>query len=138
VGIRARISQWRNQRAWDQGKRDLVRKAADQARSRIPGYRDQPNPVYAGRPHRQDAQTGREIDRTLSQLRAGRQLQARARHPSAQLRDVSAPARDQAARDRAERFRQASRDLAARYPYPGSSRDQAREQARSREGRSRS
>jgi hypothetical protein len=77
-GARVRVSNWRNHRTWDRGRRDAARRAADQVRSRAPVYRDRINPG-TGRPHRDDARLGRISDRSLARMRDSRMARGRSR-----------------------------------------------------------
>jgi hypothetical protein len=70
-GARGRFSNWRNQRAWDRGGRDLPCRAGDQARSRTPVVRNRINPATE-RPHRDDRQLGRTADRSLARMAPAR------------------------------------------------------------------
>ncbi len=62
-----RISNWRNRKAWERGKRDVPARVGDQVRSRTPVVRDRINRA-TGRPHRDDRSMGQASDRTLSRL----------------------------------------------------------------------
>ncbi len=85
--VAVRVSDWRADRTVERGRRDVLRRAADQVRSRTPVYRSRPNPVYAGAPHSHDVSIGRGIDQALTKDLAARRLADRARHPSVRTRD---------------------------------------------------
>ncbi len=70
-GRRQRVGNWRNGRAIARGRRDVVARAGDQVRSRMPVVRNRVNPA-TGRPHRDDAWMGRLSDRSLARMKAGR------------------------------------------------------------------
>lgn len=74
--LATRISNWRNRRTIERGRRPRTTQAADQVRSRAPLYRDRVNPA-TGRPHRDDALLGRTSDRALARMAPQRQRDAR-------------------------------------------------------------
>jgi len=82
TGNRTRISNWRNRRTIDRGRRPRTTQAADVVRSRVPVYQDRVNPA-TGRPHRDDALLGRTSDRSLARMaparRADRAVRGRSR-----------------------------------------------------------
>lgn len=67
-GGRARFWNWRSQKAFARGRRDIPARAADQVRSRVPVYRDRVNPA-TGRRHRDDVRLGRGMDQGLAAFR---------------------------------------------------------------------
>lgn len=69
-GWRTGISNWRNQRILDRGRRSRITQAADQVRSRMPVYRNRVNRA-TGHPHRDDVSTGRVVDASLARLAPG-------------------------------------------------------------------
>ena len=66
-GARMGVSNWRNQRTLERGRRPRTTQAADAARSSVPLYRDRINPG-TGRPHRDDRQLGRTSDASLARM----------------------------------------------------------------------
>jgi hypothetical protein len=73
-GGRTRLSNWRNRKALERGRRDIPARVADQVRSRTPVVRDRVNRA-TGRPHRDDARMGRLSDQSLARqarVRSGR------------------------------------------------------------------
>jgi hypothetical protein len=73
TGNRQRLSNWRNRRTIERGRRPRITQAADAARSSLPVYRDRINRA-TGRPHRDDAQLGRTSDRSLARMAQQRQI----------------------------------------------------------------
>lgn len=67
-----RISNWRNQRSIERGRRDLPRRISDQVQSRAPVLRSRISPA-TGRPHRMDAEFGRLSDQSLARMKDVRQ-----------------------------------------------------------------
>jgi hypothetical protein len=65
---RWRVGERRRKWALEHGRRDIVRRAADHARSRLPLIRERVNPA-TGRKHRDDAELGRRLDRSLKIMR---------------------------------------------------------------------
>jgi len=91
--VRGRLSNARNLRDIQRGRRDLPRRAADQVRSRTPVYRNRINRA-TGRPHRDDRDMGRSSDKTLTRLADG---QRRLREAEARNRASRQPQRDREA-----------------------------------------
>ena len=74
-GARTGVSNWRNQRTLERGRRPRTTQGADAVRSSVPVYRNRINPA-TGRTHRDDRSLGRTTDRSLARMaparRAGR------------------------------------------------------------------
>jgi hypothetical protein len=66
--LRWNAGEYRRRWAREHGRRDPLRRAADHARSRLPLVRDRVNPA-TGRKHRDDAELGRRLDRSLKIMR---------------------------------------------------------------------
>ena len=66
-GARTGISNWRNQRTIDRGRRPRTTQAADTIRSSVPVYRDRID-TGTGRPHRDDRDLGRTSDQSLARM----------------------------------------------------------------------
>lgn len=66
-GTRTGLSNWRNQRTLDRGRRPRTTQAADAVRSSAPVYRNRVNPA-TGRPHRDDRSMGRTSDQSLARM----------------------------------------------------------------------
>ena len=64
-GSRTRFWNWRSQKAFARGRRDVPARTGDQLRSRVPVYRDRVNPA-TGRQHRDDVRLGRSMDGALA------------------------------------------------------------------------
>jgi hypothetical protein len=77
-GARQGISNWRNQRTLDRGRRPRTTQAADAARSSAPVYRNRIN-TGTGRPHRDDRQLGRTTDQSLARMAPRRRSDAASR-----------------------------------------------------------
>jgi hypothetical protein len=80
TGNRQRLSNWRNRRTLERGRRPRATQAADAARSSVPVYRNRVNPA-TGRPHRDDRQLGRTTDQSLARMAPQRRADAAARQP---------------------------------------------------------
>jgi hypothetical protein len=63
---------YRRRRMVARGRRDAVRRAADATRSRLPGIRNRVSPA-TGRPHADDAEIGRRLDKALARMKADRE-----------------------------------------------------------------
>ena len=62
------VGEYRRRWAREHGRRDVLRRAADHARSRLPVVRGRIN-RSTGRQHRDDAELGRRLDRSLKIMR---------------------------------------------------------------------
>jgi hypothetical protein len=72
TGNRQRLSNWRNRRTLERGRRPRTTQAADAARSSVPVYRNRIN-RGTGRPHRDDRDMGRTMDQSLDRMARNRQ-----------------------------------------------------------------
>ncbi len=65
---RGGFANWRNQKAWERGRRDVPARVGAQVRSRTPVVRNRIN-RGTGRPHRDDRHMGRLSDQSLARFK---------------------------------------------------------------------
>jgi hypothetical protein len=75
-GARTRVSNWRNRRTLERGRRDLPARAADGLRSSLPVYRNRTD-RRTGRPNRDAREIGKRNGESLARMRAGRPAHGR-------------------------------------------------------------